>query len=286
MQKKEQLKEADVGLTEYYNEDVKPITGKLKVYYYDYIVNEIDKYGELSYISQEETNHLIVSKRVEESKSTGISGEVKSGLREVMKPVIEYYEGLVDYMVNIDELRILKDLTYEFPCNTMNKAQLTSFQLFMKEHCSHFYANVQSTGSEQFVRISLSEEAKKVKYKKVQEEKPIVYLYFDMMKVNINTINAVNRLSRSSGISVKSFMYAGTKDRFAITTQKVCVQTNDPEKTKEQLIGMSDVTLGNFVEREEELKVGDLKGNRFYVALREFNAENGIETVKESTYLP
>jgi len=285
MQKEEQLEEADVGLTEYYNEDIKPITGKLRMCYYDYIVNEIDKYGQLSYISKEETNRLIEPKRVEEDKSIGISEKVKTGLREAMKPVIEYYDGLIDFMTNIDELRILRDVTYEFPCNTMNKAQLTSFKQFMKEHCPHFDTNIQSMMSEYFVKISLNEEAKKLKYKKILEDKPATYLYFDMMKININTINAVNRLSRSSGISVKSFMYAGTKDRFAITTQKVCVQTNDPEKTKEQLIGISDVTLGNFVERKEELKIGDLKGNKFYIALREFNAEGGIEVVKESKYL-
>eukprot|EP00826_Nyctotherus_ovalis_P032372 TRINITY_DN2608_c0_g1_i2.p2 TRINITY_DN2608_c0_g1~~TRINITY_DN2608_c0_g1_i2.p2 ORF type:complete len:156 (+),score=31.54 TRINITY_DN2608_c0_g1_i2:206-673(+) len=106
-----------------------------------------------------------------------------------------------------------------------------------------------------------------------------------MMKVNMSTINAVNRLSRGSGISVKSFMYAGTKDRFATTTQKVCVRTSDVKRTRAQLKSVAEVTLGNFAQRGEELKVGDLRGNRFCVALREFSAEDGIETVKESNDL-
>lgn len=283
MQKKEQLKPADVGLTEYYNEDMKPIKGKLKMCYYDYIVNEIDKFGELSYIAKGEERSSIVGKSVEEEKVIGITEEFKELLKEEMKAIIQSYDGLINFIVNIDELRSLKDATYEISCNTMNKSQITAFQRFMKEHCPQFDTNIKIVGTEYLLKISLNEARRQAKQKKVKEDMQISYLYFDMMKVNMNTINAVHRLSKGSTISVKSFMYAGTKDRFAITTQKVCVATNDPEKTKEQLVSVDDITLGNFVEKEEELKVGDLKGNRFYIALREFSAEGGIEDVKLST---
>ena len=94
-----------------------------------------------------------------------------------------------------------------------------------------------------------------------------------MVKTNTDTMTAIFRLSRATGKNVKSFMFAGTKDKRGITTQKACVYTHDAGKTRSQLKSVFGLKIGNFTEEKEGLQLGGLQGNRFCLALREFDAE-------------
>jgi len=102
------------------------------------------------------------------------------------------------------------------------------------------------------------------------------------MKTNMDTMAAIFKLARWTGKNTKSFMIAGTKDKRGITTQKVCTFSYDPQKTQNQLKSFHMFKMGNFVEKTSELKLGDLQGNRFCLAIREL--EGSPEIIKKSIF--
>ncbi len=92
------------------------------------------------------------------------------------------------------------------------------------------------------------------------------FTVFYLVKRNLDSIQAIRRLSRSMGVSYKRFSYAGIKDRRAVTSQRVsfrgspqdmigreipCVQILHPHRTKQPIVP------------------GALQGNRFTITIRE-----------------
>lgn len=66
--------------------------------------------------------------------------------------------------------------------------------------------------------------------KNMKKIKPIArnrYIHFKLFKSNIDTMGAIFRLSRLTGISQKVFSTAGLKDKRGITTQMVSVYNSD-----------------------------------------------------------
>ncbi|GFP99227.1 pseudouridylate synthase 7 homolog [Phtheirospermum japonicum] len=77
------------------------------------------------------------------------------------------------------------------------------------------------------------------------------------------------------GVQPRSFGFAGTKDKRAVTTQRVTVFKQRASKLaalNERLIG---IKVGNFCYVNEGLVLGQLQGNRFTITLRSIVAETG-----------
>ena len=82
------------------------------------------------------------------------------------------------------------------------------------------------------------------------------------------------------------FRVAGTKDKRSISTQKVCISHVTAEKlcravkTIRFWNGGQRVSIGNFSYEKDDLDLGDLKGNKFTIVLR--NVEESKETIEKS----
>jgi len=63
---------------------------------------------------------------------------------------------------------------------------------------------------------------------------PGAYTHFTMVKKNWDTMRAVSVLAKKLGVSRNRLTYAGTKDKHAITTQRVCARKVSIEKLKAQ----------------------------------------------------
>lgn len=61
---------------------------------------------------------------------------------------------------------------------------------------------------------------------------------------------------------------AGTKDKRAVTTQRVCIFKLAPKQIVAITSRNPKVSVGNFKIRKEQLKLGDLYGNRFSIVIR------------------
>lgn len=84
--------------------------------------------------------------------------------------------------------------------------------------------------------------------------------------------------------------YCGTKDRRAKTTQKFCIKKRPPRDIVGSVKFINGVKLGNFEFSTNVLKLGDLKGNRFRIALRNLTGErqhieSSLNSVKEQGFI-
>ena len=98
----------------------------------------------------------------------------------------------------------------------------------------------------------------------INEVLPLLY-YFD------------STLGRLIAKEPSKFKVAGTKDKRAISTQKVCIPFVNAEKLKSASKGMKRnwrrsgerAYVGNFSYEKESLELGDLQGNHFSIVLRD-----------------
>lgn len=79
---------------------------------------------------------------------------------------------------------------------------------------------------------------------------------------NWDTNKFVMKLARLLGISHNMITYAGTKDKYAVTTQNFCVNTS-----VEEFPDIKDVELIDLYRSNKKIALGDLLGNMFEVRL-------------------
>lgn len=105
------------------------------------------------------------------------------------------------------------------------------------------------------------------------------YLHFTLQKLNWDNLRALKILSKKLAVSRRRFGFAGTKDKRALTTQRVSVWNIDAEELKK--IRVKDMVLRDFAYAEERINLGHLWGNRFTITLR--NIALGEDEVYERT---
>jgi tRNA pseudouridine13 synthase len=93
------------------------------------------------------------------------------------------------------------------------------------------------------------------------------YTHFTLEKTNWDTIRAIGALSRALGVSRKRFGFAGTKDKRAITRQRMAVWNVTPDRLGQ--IKIKDLSLSDFVRSSDRIIVGGLIGNDFEILLRD-----------------
>lgn len=104
------------------------------------------------------------------------------------------------------------------------------------------------------------------------------YLHFTLQKRNWDNILAIKEISKRLGISYKRFGFAGTKDKRALTTQRVSVRDVSGENLKK--VNINDITIGNFEYGNEGINLGDLWGNRFAITIRDLKCDREILEVR------
>jgi tRNA pseudouridine13 synthase len=93
-----------------------------------------------------------------------------------------------------------------------------------------------------------------------------VYTLFTLEKWNWDPNLAIRALARALRVSVTRFGVAGTKDRRAVTSQRVSVWKVGEERLKE--VSIRGLRLGDFAQSSERIVLGDLEGNSFNVIIR------------------
>ncbi|MFH1055271.1 MAG: tRNA pseudouridine(13) synthase TruD [Candidatus Altiarchaeota archaeon] len=105
------------------------------------------------------------------------------------------------------------------------------------------------------------------------------YTHFTLVKENWDTMRAVKEISKRVGVSRNRFAFAGTKDRRAITAQRVSAYKVPVERLKE--VDIKDIRLKDFCYSDENIGLGSLQGNMFTVRVRDVceGAGEGIDAV-------
>lgn len=97
-------------------------------------------------------------------------------------------------------------------------------------------------------------------------EKGEAYTYFLMKKKNLTTSEAVERISRNLRVGRDKIGYSGNKDKRALTKQYVSIPSELVGKTD---LDLSGIKLSESGTSSNPLKLGDLKGNKFKVTIRD-----------------
>ena len=95
------------------------------------------------------------------------------------------------------------------------------------------------------------------------------YLHFSLYKENKDTMESVSYLAKQLRMNPKSFQFAGTKDRRAVTVQRVSVER---VLVNPMIIAgrtLRNAHVGNFEYRPHPLQLGELTGNEFVITLRD-----------------
>jgi len=100
------------------------------------------------------------------------------------------------------------------------------------------------------------------------------YVKVVLRKENMESMQAIHYIAKRLKKMPKAFSFAGNKDKRGITTQNVTIlrcnaeQLIRQQRTKDWLVNLK---VGSFERVFKPLKLGDLAGNRFSVALRFIN---------------
>jgi len=96
-------------------------------------------------------------------------------------------------------------------------------------------------------------------------------LHFTLEKKDWDINKVFSYLSGAAAVSRKRFSCSGTKDKFAITTQRISA-FNIPYETL-STVNLKDCYLYDFEYSEKRLDLGDHKGNRFMITLRDIGLQ-------------
>jgi tRNA pseudouridine13 synthase len=93
------------------------------------------------------------------------------------------------------------------------------------------------------------------------------YSVYILKKTNYNTEDAVAKICDSLNIQRKNISYAGAKDRNAVTSQYIAVTG------KARNIEQKDIVLEHKGFTDKPISLGDLKGNKFVITIRNIEYE-------------
>ena len=96
------------------------------------------------------------------------------------------------------------------------------------------------------------------------------YTIADVTSTNWETNRLIRILSRSMRISREKVGFAGTKDKRAVTTQRMSFEC---EPSKLDLVKLEDVEINNVFRSDRPIRMGDLKGNRFTIRVRDTDTD-------------
>lgn len=106
------------------------------------------------------------------------------------------------------------------------------------------------------------------------------YLHFNLYKENKDTMEVVNFIASRTKLNIRTFGFAGTKDKRACTVQRVSVFRTHAQRLVALNATLFGSKLGDFKHERHGLELGDLKGNEFHITLRDctFPGSDGLDT--------
>ncbi|KAJ6644347.1 Pseudouridylate synthase 7 like [Pseudolycoriella hygida] len=265
------LMEKDIGVTEYVGK-TPGFNAIIKTRYSDFQVNEIDldgnvvKLTDTSLPTKPEQPEIVCDEVIEL-----VGQDIWNGLMELSKGT-----------ENASEI--------EMDAESLTKAQRSMIHKCVKE--SFGSTIVSSTITKDDKKFFKFAQFKKNagNDKRIKWPWPGEYVHFVVYKENVDTMKAAGDLSQGLHANTKAISYAGTKDRRAKTTQWFCIRKREPESISKAADMKKSIHVGNFVFKNEPLKLGHLSGNRFRIALRhivhpESDIELSLQSLKDNGFI-
>ncbi|KAL1451611.1 hypothetical protein WDU94_005971 [Cyamophila willieti] len=264
---KKVLEEEDVFIREYVNRESKGFSGTIKVRYADFQVNEIDKDGNVVRLSNFDPPVYPSDLEVPDI-------DVEKIKELLTEEEITKIAALKDLPPNIKE-------SVEIEVTNFDKEQRTFLHKYVKLVGSNTLNSntVDKPEGKKFIEVNTRKKSRADIRR--SNAKRIKFLHFTLMKTNTETSEMLFLLGKQFSKKVNKFQIAGTKDKRAVTTQRVsCKYLNYADIRH---LDLNRVKLGNFEYKDHPLQLGDLKGNFFRIAIRGVTATD--ESIDETMRL-
>ncbi|KAI8908466.1 pseudouridine synthase [Gorgonomyces haynaldii] len=233
----------------------KGFRGIMKARFEDFHVHEVDLTGrkvQLEHIQPVEKQDLNVGKSLEQKLEEVESIYPNHAISDHLKQILSGEQVKFEIAVQDKETR----------------------KLLHQKTREHFDEQVGTSGTPDTIVFTNYDPKKHKRSQKLGK-----YLHFTLYKEDRDTMECINTISRITRIPSKQFTFAGTKDKRAITTQRVSVENGSLERLQGLNKTARNFYLGNFEYATQRLMLGDLSGNHFSIVLRQLE---GAEHVQES----
>ncbi|KAL9969761.1 hypothetical protein ACROYT_G022017 [Oculina patagonica] len=260
------VSEKDVGILEFVS-NLPGFHGVLKQRYTDFIVRERDLEGNLVRLTDTSMPH---DEKTKEFDVDILSQEEKEKIQQV---------------VDDEEKKISVTLT---PDDDKEHRRLVHRAI--RENFSSLDSDTVDVDDQKAVRVFHKRDASGKQRNTRWPAELGNYCWFVLYKENKDTMDAINLLSKLLKIKAGMFGYAGTKDRRAVTTQRVSVYRVRAEQLQDLNATLRNLCVGNFKYCKEPLKLGSLSGNHFVITLRNVigdhsKVEQGLESLKVNGFI-
>ena len=111
------------------------------------------------------------------------------------------------------------------------------------------------------------------------------YLHFSLYKENKDTMEVIGYLCQRLRVKPKDFAFAGTKDRRAVTVQRVSVYRQHAKALQQLNNSLYGARIGNFRHEKNRLELGELHGNQFIITLRDCHFGGGSSRLDDAAML-
>lgn len=245
--------ETEFFITEYCGPPREGMKCILKHLYSDFIVREISANGIVCEISTsasvdaETTSNVTENTDCIDSSSTTPSSITDENL------------NLLDELLS-DESKVVS-----LPVQTLTKDQRTEIHVWIRER---YKGRLQSRtdGGNIYVSVSGSDR-KRVQWPRDRPD----FLHFTLSKENKDTQYALSLVAKFLGTKVTNFGIRGTKDRRAVTAQRVSLYRYNADRVRRLNSRLRGIRLSDFGYEEKPCILGNLWGNRFQIALRKLS---------------
>ncbi|EFO22545.2 tRNA pseudouridine synthase D [Loa loa] len=244
--------EGDFFITEYMSCGRDELKCTIKKLYSDFIVNEITSDGTVLDICLPCTTETIIESKEIENSLTDIS--VISTPEAVTQELVSKIDGLLK-----DEISVV-----EIPTEGMDKQKRTIIHDWIRNRYNGLLDSQTVTSA---IRVLISN--KRTRKRRTWPVDRPDYVHFTLCKENKDTHYALSVISKFLGIKNTSFGICGTKDRRALTTQRVSLYRCEIQRLRELNAKLRGIRLTDFTSNSKPCKLGDLWGNRFKIILRD-----------------
>ncbi|XLS60362.1 hypothetical protein HN51_014590 [Arachis hypogaea] len=300
------VEESHVGISCYIS-NLPGFRGVLKQRYSDFIVNEVDRDGQVVHLSSldappEEEQRSVQETGTNTSESDTTTVTSYAALLDSFKSLAgDSDAGCLEEFLNQINTGDDKSVAPLVLSPDSNKSHRTVMHKFFKGNFKFLVTDTVDgpDASSKCIRVRLNSggpnnNGRNSKKRKERGDKPFdsrgskswpenveKFLRFHLYKENKDTQEALGVIGKMLGIQSRSFGFAGTKDKRAVSTQRVTVYKQLASRVaslNERLFG---IKVGDFCYVNEGLVLGQLSGNRFTITLRGVVADSE-DTIKAS----
>ncbi|OJD30189.1 pseudouridine synthase [Diplodia corticola] len=291
-------KEERFGITAFANTSIPGFSGILKQRYVDFMVHEILPNGQVCHLEDD-----IGMTAVSAKKESGDDAEPEKLSGEQAEEAAKLSDENLDTLHNIfgeEKTRGITGLNKAALMNPSRKAAqfkpiysdpVTDKMARQRAHecIREIFAGrlVTSTQDNNVIKVSARGRAgqnggdnrSNGPRRKTFDEMGGDNLHFTLYKENKDTMEVINHLAAQFKTIPKKFSFAGTKDRRAVTVQRISVKRVRPEHVAHIARGLFNARIGALSYQPKDISLGDHSGNQFTITLRDchFQGEDGMD---------